>query len=122
MSEGSTKLALVGGVGAAAFALGYMTAPREILDENAEQSGLFQVDTTKVLSATVESLRSENSLVVFSYKGTAKVSSEACHSGSTLSCDQPSLSGTGPKADGRLSENFNKKTIALALLVQIVPV
>ena len=63
----------MGGVGAAAFALGYMAAPREILDENAEQSGLFQVDTSKVLSTTVESLRSENSLVVYSYKGTATV-------------------------------------------------
>ena len=73
MSEATAKLALVGGVGVTAFALGYFAAPREILDENAEQTGFLQVDTSKVLANTVESLRSENSLVVYSYKGTATV-------------------------------------------------
>jgi hypothetical protein len=55
----------------ATFGLGYWVAPRESLNE--VSSGFFQVDTTKVLSATVESLRAENTLVVWSYKGTATV-------------------------------------------------
>lgn len=56
-----------------AFAAGYWFAPREMLDEEAAYSGMLRVDTTKVLSATVESLREESKLLVFSYKGTAKV-------------------------------------------------
>ena len=59
------------GLPIAAFGLGYLVAPRESLNE--ESTGYFQVDTTKVLSATVESLRAENTLVVWSYKGTATV-------------------------------------------------
>lgn len=59
--------------GAAGLGAGYALAPKEILDEKVEQSGLLRIDTTKVLSTTVESLRSENSLVVYSYKGTATV-------------------------------------------------
>jgi len=52
---------------------GYYFAPKEILDDESIDAGFFQVDTTKVLSATVESLRAENSLVVWSYRGTATV-------------------------------------------------
>ncbi len=40
------------------------------------KSGFFSVTTTKVLAATVDSLRAENKLLVFSYKGTAKVRAE----------------------------------------------
>src|SRR5690348_8481173 len=58
---------------AAAIGAGYYLAPREILDNEVEHAGFFQVDTKKVLAATVESLRSENKLVVWSYKGTATV-------------------------------------------------
>lgn len=58
---------------AAAIGVGYYIAPREILDSEVEHTGFFQVDTKKVLAATVESLRSENRLVVWSYKGTATV-------------------------------------------------
>lgn len=58
---------------AAAIGAGYYFAPREILDSEVEHTGFFQVDTKKVLAATVESLRSENRLVVWSYKGTATV-------------------------------------------------
>lgn len=52
---------------------GYYLAPKEALDEEIKSTGFFQVDTTKVLATTVESLRAENSLVVWSYKGTATV-------------------------------------------------
>ncbi len=58
---------------AAAIGAGYYVAPREILDREVQHTGFFQVDTKKVLAATVESLRSENKLVVWSYKGTATV-------------------------------------------------
>lgn len=60
----------------AAVGAGYYLAPREILDSEVEHTGFLQVDTKKVLAATVESLRSENELVVWSYKGTAKVTVE----------------------------------------------
>jgi hypothetical protein len=52
---------------------GYYFAPREPVDTEAKHTGFFQLDTTKVLATTVESLREENKLQVFSYKGTAKV-------------------------------------------------
>lgn len=58
----------------ATFGLGYYVAPKEQLDEQVEQSGLLQVDTKNVLATTVESLREENKMLVFSYKATAKVS------------------------------------------------
>ncbi|MDX3911342.1 MAG: DUF4230 domain-containing protein [Sphingobium sp.] len=61
---------------AVAFGVGYWAAPREILDSEVRHSGFFRTDTTKVLSATVESLRLESKLQVFSYKGTAKVVAE----------------------------------------------
>lgn len=56
-----------------AFGLGYWVAPKEQLDEQAVHTGFFRVDTTKVLSATIESLREENRLLVYSYKGSANV-------------------------------------------------
>lgn len=61
---------------AAAIGAGYYFAPTELLDSEVEHTGFLQVDTKKVLAATVESLRSENELVVWSYKGTAKVTVE----------------------------------------------
>ncbi|WP_116970768.1 DUF4230 domain-containing protein [Blastomonas sp. UPD001] len=57
----------------ATFGLGYWVAPKEQLDREVEQSGFLQVDTKQVLATTVESLREENKLVVYSYKGTARV-------------------------------------------------
>lgn len=57
----------------AAFGLGYWIAPKEQLDEQVEHTGFLQVDTSKVLATTVESLRNENKMLVFAYKGTAKV-------------------------------------------------
>lgn len=59
-----------------AVALGYAVAPREMLDQEVKRTGFFQTDTNKVLSATVDSLRMENKLLVFSYKGDAKVNVE----------------------------------------------
>lgn len=56
-----------------AVALGYAVAPRDLLDQEVKRTGFFQTDTSKVLSATVDSLRMENKLLVFSYKGDAKV-------------------------------------------------
>ena len=58
----------------ATFGLGYWVAPKEQLDREVEQSGFMQVDTKQVLATTVESLREENKMLVFSYKGTAQVS------------------------------------------------
>lgn len=60
----------------AAFGVGYVVAPKEPLDQNVEERGFFTSTTTKVLSVTVDSLRNENKLLVFSYKGTAKVRAE----------------------------------------------
>ena len=57
----------------AALAAGYWYAPKEPIDTEVKQTGYFQTDTTKILSTTVDSLRNENQLLVFSYKGTANV-------------------------------------------------
>ena len=57
----------------AVFGVGYLVAPKDPVDTEVENTGFFQVDTTKVLATTVESLREENKLLVFTYKGTAKV-------------------------------------------------
>lgn len=68
------KLSLVAGACLASFGLGYVIAPTEQLDTEVTDSGLVSTTTTQVLSATVESLRKENKLQVFTYKGAAKVS------------------------------------------------
>ena len=52
----------------AAAAVGFWAAPRELLDKEVKQAGFFTVDTKQVLGATVSSLRSENKLLVYSYK------------------------------------------------------
>jgi len=59
-----------------AAGFGFALAPRELLETTVTQSGFFQVDTKRVLAAAVESLRSENKLLVYSYKGFAAVSVE----------------------------------------------
>lgn len=51
----------------------YALTDRRPVDTEVTHTGFFQVDTTKVLATTVESLRAENRLLVFSYKGNAKV-------------------------------------------------
>jgi hypothetical protein len=57
----------------ALFGIGYAVADKQPVDTEVKQTGYFQTDTTKVLATTVESLREENRLLVYSYKGTAKV-------------------------------------------------
>ena len=50
--------------------------PRERLeacDTVVQQTGFLQTDTKRVLSATVDSLRNENKMLVFSYRGSAHV-------------------------------------------------
>lgn len=61
-------------LGAAAF--GWAITDKRPVDTEVKHSGFFQVDTTKVLATTVESLRDENRLLVFSYKGNARVQTE----------------------------------------------
>lgn len=60
-------------VAGVSFVAGYQTAPREILDSTVEHVGFLTVDTKKVLSATIESLKSESRLVSYSYVGTQNV-------------------------------------------------
>ena len=64
------------GIPLAAFGLGYWVAPKEQLDKVVEHTGFFKTDTKQVLSASVESLRNENKMLVFSYRGTARVKFE----------------------------------------------
>ncbi|MBA2935312.1 DUF4230 domain-containing protein [Sphingomonas sp. CGMCC 1.13654] len=54
----------------------YALTDRRPVDTEAKHTGFFQVDKTKILSTTVESLREEGQLLVFSYKGTATVEAE----------------------------------------------
>lgn len=56
------------------FFVGYKVAPREILDSTVEHVGFLTMDTKKVLSATIESLKSESRLVSYSYVGNQNVS------------------------------------------------
>lgn len=60
----------------AAFGLGYWIAPKQQLDEEVQHTGFLQVDTNKVLSATVESLRGESRVLVLSLKTTVTVNDE----------------------------------------------
>ncbi len=55
---------------------GFAVAPRELLESAVVHNGFFETDTKRVLAAAVESLRSENKLLVYSYKGFAAVSAE----------------------------------------------
>ena len=68
------QLSLLAGSCLASFGIGYIAAPTKQLDTEATDNGLFSKTTTQVLSVTVESLRKENKLQVFTYKGAAKVS------------------------------------------------
>jgi len=70
------KNVVLGGLAAshlALFSLGWALAPDDPLDEEVQQVGFMKVQTTKVLEATVQSLRAENKLLVYSYKGSTKV-------------------------------------------------
>lgn len=55
------------------YAVGYQAAPREILDASVEHVGML-TDTKKVLSATVESIKSESRMVSYSFVGNQNVS------------------------------------------------
>ena len=55
---------------------GFAIAPRELLETEVVHNGFFETDTKRVLAAAVESLRAENKLLVYSYKGFAAVSVE----------------------------------------------
>ena len=63
-----SHLAVAGGV--------YAFTDKRPVDTEAKHTGFFQIDTTKVLATTVESLRDENKLLVFSYKGNARVQTQ----------------------------------------------
>ena len=71
LRNAALTLAAVAGV---SFVTGYQVAPREILDNTVEHFGFLTVDTKKVLSATIESLKSESRLISYSYVGTQNVS------------------------------------------------
>ncbi len=55
---------------------GFAVAPRELLESAVVHNGFFETDTKRVLAAAVESLRAENKLLVYSYRGFAAVSVE----------------------------------------------
>lgn len=55
---------------------GFALAPRELLETEVVHNGFFETDTKRILAAAVESLRSENRLMVYSFKGFAAVSAE----------------------------------------------
>lgn len=59
-----------------AFGGGWWLAPREQLDSVVKQTGFLQTDRRRTLSATVESLRAQNRLAVYTYKGTARVGTD----------------------------------------------
>ena len=69
-------LSILMGSSIAAFGIGYIVAPTDQLDTEVTDSGILSTTTTQVLSATVESLKGQNKLLVFSYKGTAIVTAK----------------------------------------------
>ena len=73
MMANSVSLTVLAAVSLAAFGIGYVVAPKEQLDSEVSERGFFSTMTTQVLSATVDSLREENKLLVFSYKATVRV-------------------------------------------------
>lgn len=75
--NGAQVLGIAAATHLAALGIGYAIAPKQPIDMEAEHQGLFVKNTTHILSATVESLREENRLLVYTYKGSAKV--EAGH-------------------------------------------
>ena len=70
------SLSMLAGTSLVAFGLGYVVAPDDPLDREIRFTGLASTSTTQVLSATVESLKGQNKLLVFSYKGTAVVTAK----------------------------------------------
>ncbi len=63
-----SHLAVAGGV--------YAFIDGRPVDTEVKHTGYFQIDTTKVLSTTVNSLHDEARMLVFSYKGDARVRTE----------------------------------------------
>jgi hypothetical protein len=59
-----------------AFGGGWWLAPREQLADVVKHTGFLQTDRRRTLSATVESLRAQNRLAVYTYKGTARVGTD----------------------------------------------
>ena len=59
-----------------AFGAGFALAPREMLETEVRSAGFFTTDTRRVLSAAVDGLRSDGTLVVLRVKGTATVSTD----------------------------------------------
>lgn len=55
---------------------GFALAPRELLETDIKSVGFFTTDTRRVLSAAVDGLRSDGTLVVLRVKGTATVSTD----------------------------------------------
>lgn len=74
MNTRAIKLLAVSHV--AALGLGYLLAPKEPVDTTVKHEGYFRINTTQVLATTIESLREENRLLVFSYKGSTKVKTD----------------------------------------------
>ena len=58
----------------AAGLIGFTMSPRELLESNVKSAGFFTTDTRRVLAATVESIRSQQQLRVFTFKGSVAVS------------------------------------------------
>lgn len=59
-----------------AAALGWALTDKRPVDTEVKHSGYFTVETTQILAATVASLRDENRMLVFSYRGNADVRAE----------------------------------------------
>ena len=48
---------------------GFTLAPRDMLENEVKSAGFFSADTRRVLAATVDSLRAESRLIVYSFRG-----------------------------------------------------
>jgi hypothetical protein len=61
---------------AAALGIGYALSSKHPIDTEATNEGYFRKNVTRILYVTVESLKGENRLLVYSYKGSAKIKTE----------------------------------------------
>lgn len=73
MSGRGPGVAVLAATHMAAMAAGWAVADRRPIDTEVHEGGIFRTSTTEVLATTIESLRDENKLLVFSYKGSARV-------------------------------------------------
>lgn len=81
-------IAILAAIGAG-FGVGRWSAPKpQISESEVRRTGLFGKETSQILSATVNSLKAENKLIVYQYSGETRVSIKRTELGGMLTGTQ----------------------------------